>query len=122
MNRTRKSPYYLAAYLLAGGLGLLIFPAETLKLLLSNGDYGNIFPRLVGMFASGFGLNVLGIIRARAGALYSATLMVRSYFLVCLAVFYWMSHDRMFLVIIGVVVLGMVLTLASYLRDRKEAA
>jgi hypothetical protein len=41
MNRTRTSLYYLAAYLLAGGFGLLIFPAETLKFLLSNGDYGN---------------------------------------------------------------------------------
>jgi hypothetical protein len=39
MNRTRTSLYYLAAYLLAGGFGLLIFPAETLKFLLSNGDY-----------------------------------------------------------------------------------
>jgi uncharacterized membrane protein len=87
---------------------------------LSNGDYGNIFPRLVGMFASGFGLNVLGIIRARAEVLYPATLMVRSYVLVCIV--YRMSRDSMFLVIIIVVVLGIVLTLTSYLRDRKEAA
>jgi hypothetical protein len=55
MNRTRRSLYYLAAYLLVGGLAFLIIPAETLKFLWSNGDYGNIFPRLVGMFASGFG-------------------------------------------------------------------
>jgi hypothetical protein len=47
--------------------------------------------------------------------------MVRSYFLVCLVVLHRMSR-LMFLVIIGVVVLGMVLTLTSYLRDRKEAA
>jgi hypothetical protein len=55
MNRTRRSLYYLAAYLLVGGLAFLIIPAETLKFLWSNGDYGNIFPQLVGMFASGFG-------------------------------------------------------------------
>jgi hypothetical protein len=55
MNRTRRSLYYLAAYLLVGGLAFLIIPAETLKFLWSHGDYGNIFPQLVGMFASGFG-------------------------------------------------------------------
>lgn len=52
-----------------------------------------------------FRLNVLGIIRARAEVLYPATLVVRSYFIVCLVAFYWMSRDPMFFVIIGVVVL-----------------
>src|SRR5262245_12274625 len=47
---------------------------------------------------SGFGLNVLGIIRARAEVLYPD----RSYFIVCLVAFYWMSRDPMFFVIIGV--------------------
>jgi hypothetical protein len=46
--------------------------------------------------------------------------VVRSYFIVCRVAFYWMSRDPMFFVIIGVVVLGMALTLTSYLRDRKE--
>ena len=98
--------------LLFGGLSarwrlrIADFSSRDLEVLLSNGDYGNIFPQLVGMFASGFGLNVLGIIRARAEVLYPATLMVRSYFLVCLVVLYRMSRDPMFLVIIGVVVLG----------------
>jgi hypothetical protein len=57
---------------------------------------------------------------ARAEVLYPATLVVRSYFIVCLVAFYWMSRDPMFFVIIGVVVLGMALTLTSHLRDRKE--
>jgi hypothetical protein len=38
------------------------------------------------------------------------------------AILYRMARDPMFLVISGVVLLGMVLTLTSYLRDRKEAA
>ena len=101
MNRTRKSLYYLAGYLLTGGFALLIFPAETLRILLSNGDYGDIFPRLAGMFMSGLGLTFAGIILAQAEVLYPATLMVRSYFTVCLLVFYGMSRDPLFLVILS---------------------
>ena len=121
MNRTRRSLYYLAGYLLAGGFGLLLFPTETLRILLSNSDYGEIFPRLAGMLMSGLGLTILGIILARVEVLYPATLMVRSYFVVCLLFLFWMSRDPMFLVILGVVGLGMVLTLTSYRFDREQA-
>jgi hypothetical protein len=43
MNRTRLTLYYLCSYLLVGGLVLLFFPNEGLRLLLSNGDYGDVF-------------------------------------------------------------------------------
>ena len=46
---------YLAAYLLIGGLGLILAPALALRLLLSNGDYGYVMPRLVGMFTVALG-------------------------------------------------------------------
>ena len=35
---------YVATYLLLGGLGLLAAPDLTLRLLLSNGAYGDIMP------------------------------------------------------------------------------
>ena len=41
MQRTRLSLYYLCSYLLIGGLVLLFFPQEGLRLLLSKGDYGD---------------------------------------------------------------------------------
>src|SRR5262245_62438355 len=41
---------YLASYLLVGGFGLLLMPELTLRLLLSNGTYGHVMPRLVGVF------------------------------------------------------------------------
>jgi pimeloyl-ACP methyl ester carboxylesterase len=41
---------YLATYLLVGGLGLLAVPELTLRLLLSSGNYGDVMPRLVGVF------------------------------------------------------------------------
>jgi hypothetical protein len=119
MNRTRLSLYYLCSYLLIGGLVLLFFPQEGLKLLLSNGDYGDVFPRVAGMLLTGLGMTVFGIIRARAKELYPATLIIRAFFLVCLAVFYLMTQDPLFLVLLAIVALGFVLTGLTYLTEKK---
>ena len=120
MNRTRTSLYYLASYLIVIGLALLLVPTQTLRFLLSNGDYGEIVPRLAGMFMSGLGMNIAGIIRARAQALYPGTLVVRSYFIVCLLALYGSSKDPLFLVILGIVLVGVAFTLTSYLMDRAQ--
>jgi hypothetical protein len=53
---------------------------------------------------------------------YPATLMVRAYFVICLVIFYWMSRDPLFLVILGVVGVGVELTLTAYFGDRKQAS
>jgi hypothetical protein len=120
MNKTRLSLFYLASYLTLIGLGLLIVPDRTLKLLLSDGEYGNVFPRVAGMLMSGLGLSVFGIIRAGVPELYRATIFIRIYFLFCLAVFYRMTSDPLFLVLIVIVGLGLVLTLSSHLLDRRQ--
>jgi hypothetical protein len=72
------------------------------------------------MLMSGMGMSIVGIIRARVPELYPATLFIRMYFLVCLAVFYWMSTDPLFLVLIVIVGIGFVLTLSAHLRDRRD--
>ena len=69
---------------------------------------------------SGMGMSIAGIFRARVPELYPATLFIRVYFLVCLAVFYWMSTDPLFLVLIAIVAIGFVLTLSAYFLDRRE--
>ena len=120
MNRTRLSLYYLAGYLIIGGVALLLVPDQTLSLLLSNGHYGEVFPRLAGMFASGLGMSIAGIIRARAQSQYAGTLADRSYFIVCLIALSWISRDPLFLVVLGVVVVGVILTLSCYLADRAQ--
>ena len=121
MTRTRTSLYYLCSYLLIGGFVLLFFPDEGLKLLLSNGDYGDVFPRVGGMLLAGLGMTVLGIILTRSEALYPATLLIRIFFLACLAAFYWLSGDPLFLVLLAIVGFGFMFTLMSYLSDRKAA-
>ncbi len=121
MNGTRLSLFYLSSYLFIIGVGLLFVPHGTLKILQSNADYGDVFPRVAGMLTSGLGLAVFGIIRARSPDLYPATLFIRAYFIVCIITFYATTRDPLFLVLVGIVGLGFILTLASYLLDRKSS-
>src|SRR5215831_16592786 len=122
MNRTRLSLFYLCSYLTIIGFGLLFAPHGTLDILRSNGDYGDVFPRVAGMLMSGLGLSIFGMIRARSFELYPATLFMRVYFIACIVAFYAMTGDPLFLVLFGIVGLGLVLTLGSYLADRKNSS
>ena len=71
---------------------------------------------------SGLGLSIFGMIRARSFELYPATLFMRVYFIACIVAFYAMTGDPLFLVLVGIVGLGLVLTLGSYLADRKDSS
>jgi uncharacterized protein YjeT (DUF2065 family) len=121
INKTRLSLFYLGSYLALIGIGLLLAPDGTLRVLQSNRQYDDIFVRIAGMLMSGLGLSIFGMIRARAFELYPATLFMRVYFIACFVVFYTMTRDPFFLVLIGIVGLGLVLTLSSYLLDRKSS-
>ena len=66
MPKTRLSLFYLAGYLIPAGLLLLFAPTFSTRLLLSNGNYGEIFPRLAGMLLIGLGGSV-----GRREAIYS---------------------------------------------------
>ena len=120
MNKTRLSLLYLGSYLVLIGLGLLFAPEGTLRLLQSNAEYGDVFPRVAGMLMRGLGFSVFGIFRAGVLKLYPATIIIRMYFLACLAAFFWMTTDPLFLVLILIVGIGLVLTLSAHLLDRRE--
>jgi uncharacterized protein YjeT (DUF2065 family) len=120
MRRTRLSLFYLAGYLLPTGLLLLLAPQATLRLLLSNGNYGDVFPRVAGILIIAVGMIVVQIIRHRVEVLYPTTLGVRALFLVGFVGFYRYTGDPLFLVLTGVVGLGFILTGTSYWLDRRE--
>lgn len=122
MKRTRLSLFYLAGYLLIGGIGFLVFPQLSLKLLLSSGNYPDLMVRLVGMFMMGLGLMVAQFIRLRSYEQYPGTLVLRTIFLLILGWMYWAYQDPMLLVFIGIVAFGYLLTLTCLLRDRAEAS
>lgn len=122
MSKTRVSLFYLGSYLVLLGLGFLLAPEGTLKVLQSNRHYDDTFVRIAGMLMSGLGLAIFGMIRAHTFQLYPATLFMRIYFIACFITFYATTHDPLFLILIGIVGLGLLLTLSSYLLDRKSLA
>jgi hypothetical protein len=119
LRKTKISLWYLVTYLMVIGFGLLFAPRTTLIVLQSNADYGDVFPRVAGMLMSGLGFTVMGLIRANTYELYPATLVIRVYFLICLIVFYSMNRDPLFMVVLTIVGLGFLLTLISYILDRR---
>lgn len=121
MNRTRLSLFYLASYLVLIGFGLLIAPRQTFWILQSNGDYGHVFPRVAGMLMSGLGLSIFGMIHAQSYRQYPATLFMRLYFIACFIAFYVMTGDPLFVVLIGIVGLGLALTSVAYVLDRSSS-
>jgi uncharacterized protein YjeT (DUF2065 family) len=117
MERTRLSLFYLAGYMIPSGVMLLFAPRLALKLLLSNSDYGDVFPRTAGMLLIGLGIMIVQMIRLRLSSLYSTTLIVRSFFFVCLISFYILNHDPFFLVLLIILSIGIGLTATSYILD-----
>jgi len=121
MKRTRLSLYYLAAYLLFAGVALVLAPKFALQLLLAKGDYGEVLPRLLGVVLFALGVFVAQVVRYGITQLYTTTLAVRVVILLVLVWLYVSTADPLFLVLLGIVGLGFVLTGTSYLLDRRSA-
>jgi uncharacterized membrane protein YoaK (UPF0700 family) len=122
MERTRLSLYYLATYLPIAGFALLLVPGFATKLLLSNRDYDDVFPRLAGVLLLAIWVLIVQIIRHRVVALYPWTVVVRIGLCAVLAALFVYSGDPFFLVIFVVVAIGVVLTGVTYLRERAASS
>ena len=103
----RVTLVYLASYLTLGGIGLLFAPDVALALLLSNGEYGDVMPRVVGMFMLVLSLLVTAFIRHGDYRYYSTTILARSFIVVVLTFLYFWTTDPLFLVLDGIVLLGL---------------
>jgi hypothetical protein len=108
MNRTRLSLLYVVAYLWTGGLGLVAPPQLTSTLMLSNGEYSDVMLRLAGVMLAGLAIVVTQIVRLRVRVLYPTTLIVRAFIAVALLGLFQAYGDPMFLVLLGIVGLGLV--------------
>src|SRR5262245_29376369 len=103
----RLTLIYLASYLLGGGFGLLIVPELTLQLLLSNGAYGDIMPRLVGVFMIALGGAILQFVLARDYRFYGYTIVARVFIIAAMTALYLKSRDPLFLVLDAIVLVGL---------------
>jgi len=121
MQKARLSLFYPATYLLGSGAAILLAPHATMQLMLSNGNYDDVMPRVSGMFLFGLGILVVQIIRHRVEVMYSATVVVRAFFCACLVWFYVLGRDPFFLLVVVTVGVGLTLTSACLLLDRRRA-
>ena len=122
MRRTNLSLYYLAGYLIPAGLLLLFVPEWATKLLLSDRTYDYAPFHLVGVLLLVIGVLIVQIIRHRLEALYSTTLVARALISATLLWLFLNTGDPFFAVILVIVLIGVGLTGASYLLDRRSMA
>jgi uncharacterized protein YjeT (DUF2065 family) len=118
MTRTLRSLYYPATYLLGTGLALLLAPGLALRLLFSTGQYGDVMPRMAGAVILVLGVLVVQIIRHRVESLYATLVGARVLLCTAWMGLYFYTRDPFFLIVFGVVALGMVWTAVSLVRDR----
>lgn len=110
--------WYLAGYLLFGGIGFAFLPQETLRLFLSNGDYGDIMPRTAGMFMILLGGLIASMTARRDFAYYAASVLLRLFAIGFLIFLYARSADPMFMVLLAVVLIGWLPSALTVLRER----
>ena len=120
MNKTRLSLFYPATYLTIAGLSLLLAPQLSLKLLLSNGDYGDVFPRVAGLMILGLGLIVIQVIRLRQEQLYPTLWAIRLLFCIGWLGLYFYTRDPYFMVLFAIVGIGFVWTGINLLQERRD--
>jgi hypothetical protein len=121
MRRTRLSLYYLAGYLVPSGVLLLVAPTFTTNLLLSNQAYDEPPLRLAGLVLIALSVFIVQLIRHHVEVMYTTTLVVRAVLSLGLLWLLVSTGNPFFGVILVVVLIGVALTGASYLVDRREA-
>lgn len=122
MQRTRTSLYYVVGYLSVGGIGLALAPDLALRLLFATGSYGDVMARVVGILMIGLAIVVVQIIRHDVRQLFPTTLGLRLFLCACFIALYVYSSDRLFLVLTGIVGLGVVMTGTAYWRERSAVS
>jgi hypothetical protein len=117
---SRDSLYYPATYLSLTGMSLVIAPSWTLGILFSNGQYDGVFVRFVGMCMVALSVLVIQIIRYRLEVLHRTLVFIRVLFIASITWFYFSTWDPVFLVIIGVVGLGVLATTTALILERRR--
>lgn len=111
----RKATFvYLASYLLVGGIGLALFPGPVLKLFFAASDYGDVMPRVVGMFMIVLGYLIANFIRNKDYRYYVQTIVARTFIVVFLGSLYFVTDDPLFIVLNIIVLVGLVPSMYVY--------
>ena len=117
MDLKRISLIYASTYLLAAGIRLALVPSLALRLIFSNGQYGDVLPRVAGIRMILLGGLVSQIVWQRIETLYRMTVVLRFIALVGLFALYVYSRDPAMLVVFTVVLAGVALTVTGLLQS-----
>ena len=118
--RTRLCLLYVAGYLILSGIALLIAPEAAMTIMFSNTDYGIAMPRWVGMLSVALGALVGQTVRHRLAVLYPLGFFMPAAMMVGFAGLYLQSSNPLFLVVFGVVGVGVVATGISLFLERRS--
>lgn len=108
MDPRRLTLTYLVIYLSVAAVGFGFFPQQFMDLFQSNGDYGNVMPRLVGLMMGALAILIFNILRNEDWHYYVVSIYVRSVIVVFLVYLWAISDDPMFLLVNVVVLVGLV--------------
>jgi hypothetical protein len=112
----RLTLVYLFSYLLLGGMGLLVAPDLTLRLLLSDGNYGETMPRVVGMFMLVLGGLIYQFVRVGDYRYYSYTIVARSFIVLIVTGLFFKTRDPLFLTLDAIVLVGLLPSIYVFAR------
>ena len=110
---------YLTTYLCIGGIGFAFIPDMTLKLFLSNGDYGNIMPRVAGIFMIALGGLIGTMTYNNDLRYYSYSVFIRTGLVAFFVWLFIISSDPLFIVILAIVLIGLLPSWYLYLSQSK---
>jgi uncharacterized protein YjeT (DUF2065 family) len=107
---------YLATYLAVGGAGLAFAPDLALDLLLSTSEYEDTMPRVVGMFMLVLGGFIAVMVRNGDYTYYAYSVVARTGIVAFLVGLLIASEDRLFAVLLAIVLAGLLPSYYALLR------
>ena len=110
---------YVAAYLAIGGLGLMFVPDQFLKLFQSNQEYGEAMPRMVGVIMLALSGLIARILQFEDYKYYGYSILARTIIVLMLFYVYTIDRDPFFLIINGIVLVGLIPSYVIALTSRK---
>lgn len=110
---------YLASYLFFGGVGFAFMPELTLKMFMSNGEYGDTMPRVAGMFMVALSGLILMFVVRRDYTYYVYSVFARTAIVGFMVFLYLKSGDPLFLVFNAIVLVGLLPSIWLVLTGRE---
>ncbi|MDH3189020.1 MAG: hypothetical protein OEM39_00015 [Acidimicrobiia bacterium] len=116
MDFRRLTLTYVVIYLAVAAVGFAFLPQQFMDLFRSNGDYGDVMPRLVGLMMGVLAFLIFNILRNKDWHYYIVSIYVRSVIVLFLFYLWGISDDPMFLLINVVVLIGLLPSIYVHFR------